>query len=1032
MSFLCFLVVGTVGVLRPLRYSFALDGLADTEFYKTYFVSAFVVLFAPIYTRLANRFPWKTLVPGVAFFFAGSFLVFRLLYVEGSAVFGMAFYGWYDLFAAACVTQFYIATQIFFNAREAKRAYPFVIAGGSIGATVGGSLVGVYSERIGTPNFLPIASVILVAFAIAMMLAWAREAPEEEEAREPEGERLAVGDFRRIFSNSHVRLIASAVLITVLVKQMVDYSFATAVELNTGERDAMSEFFGFFMAATQWTPIIVLVALRPLLGRWGIAIALFMFPAVMLGLNAAVAVAWGLWPAVIAKGADSTFRYSAERTGREILYVPVPDEIKLKAKAWIDVAVEKGVGKGGSALMLVVLVPILGYRMVPFAAVALAALGLYVASRVRREYVKSLAQSIEGRFASFRGTYVSIAGPDSLRLVREALTSDRGIKVAFALDLLDGADDADLERLAPELHGLLKHASPEIRARALAALARIPEAVELEAVRARLGDPDGGVREAAVAALAAASSQSPGELCAELLGSPDAGVRSATLACLARSIPAEMADEIIRPFYERRRAEAGEDPAARLELAHAAGLVRDDPEVVPLLEALCDDSDPQVACAALGSAGRLARPELVPILIRALGRGATRGAAREALEERGEAVLGDLIAALENPAGDPRVRRSIPAVLAGIPAQSTVDALIAAYLNPDTEQLLDDRALKALNKLRSRHPELEFDEALVMRGLERELLSTASYLTAFAVAKGLDGEHPSVALLARTLREAQAERRESLFRWLGLVYPPEEIYRCYLAVTGGDQRARANAIEWLETTVGHALYKQLRPALRRAPEVESPAGGPEAVLRALWDEEDVWIARCALWTMADLGNPSTLEELARFQPGDPGLGEAVARVRARLDGDDADAPASMGDGMDLIEKVFLLQNVDLLSGARSGQLALLASIGRVVDAEDGEVLVRRGEPPDALYVVIRGEVELKGAERTLQATEGSAFGTWALIDEDPSLVEATAVEPAKLLKIRRGDFRDLLADNPELGLGLLQGLAKRVRTLAGS
>ncbi len=136
--------------------------------------------------------------------------------------------------------------------------------------------------------------------------------------------------------------------------------------------------------------------------------------------------------------------------------------------------------------------------------------------------------------------------------------------------------------------------------------------------------------------------------------------------------------------------------------------------------------------------------------------------------------------------------------------------------------------------------------------------------------------------------------------------------------------------------------------------------------------------------------------------------------------------------MDLIEKVFLLQDVDLLSGARSGQLALLASIARVVEAEAGEVLLRRGEPPDALYVVIQGEVELKGAERTLQATEGSAFGTWAMIDEDPSLIDASADGPAKLLKIRRRDFRDLLADNPELGLGLLQGLARRVRTLAGS
>ena len=134
--------------------------------------------------------------------------------------------------------------------------------------------------------------------------------------------------------------------------------------------------------------------------------------------------------------------------------------------------------------------------------------------------------------------------------------------------------------------------------------------------------------------------------------------------------------------------------------------------------------------------------------------------------------------------------------------------------------------------------------------------------------------------------------------------------------------------------------------------------------------------------------------------------------------------------MDLIEKVFLLQNVDLLRGARSAQLALLGSIAQVVDADGGKLLIRRGEPTDALYVVIRGEVELQGVgEQTLRVTDGSPFGTWALIDEDPSLVEARTVRPTKLLRIQRRDFYDLLSDHPELGLDLLQGLARRVRTL---
>ncbi len=66
---------------------------------------------------------------------------------------------------------------------------------------------------------------------------------------------------------------------------------------------------------------------------------------------------------------------------------------------------------------------------------------------------------------------------------------------------------------------------------------------------------------------------------------------------------------------------------------------------------------------------------------------------------------------------------------------------------------------------------------------------------------------------------------------------------------------------------------------------------------------------------------------------------------------------------------------------------------------------------------------------TLPATAGKAFGTWALIDQAPSVVDARATGPSRLLRITRDDFHDLVGDHPELAIGLLQGLARRVRTL---
>ncbi|MBR9990981.1 MAG: hypothetical protein KFH98_14560, partial [Gemmatimonadetes bacterium] len=162
---LFFLVVCAVGILRPIKNALALDGLGATDFYKVYLVSAIVVAFVPAFNGLARRLPWGRLFALVALFFASNLVLFRLLYTEGSTALGLAFYGWYDLFAAALVTQFFMATQLYFDARSARRAFPLVIAGGSIGATIGGAITGFFAETVGTPNLLLVAAALIGLFA---------------------------------------------------------------------------------------------------------------------------------------------------------------------------------------------------------------------------------------------------------------------------------------------------------------------------------------------------------------------------------------------------------------------------------------------------------------------------------------------------------------------------------------------------------------------------------------------------------------------------------------------------------------------------------------------------------------------------------------------------------------------------------------------------------------------------------------------------------------------------------------------------
>jgi AAA family ATP:ADP antiporter len=1026
---LFFLVVTTVGILKPTRNAFALEGLADSEFYKVYLISAIVVLFVVPYNRLADRFPWRWLIPAVSLFFAASFLVFRVLYREGSTAFGVIFYGWYDLYAAVMVTQYFMATQLCFDAREAKRLYPFAIAGGSIGAVVGAGITGFFVQRVGAPNMLLVAAFFVVAFALALPYVWAAQARETCRPESRRKEKYSLAEFLTIIRNKHVLLIAGAVLLTVFVKQLVDYQFNEIVGETYQTRDAISAFQGKFFAATQWLPLVVLAALRPILRRWGVGLVVLMLPVVLLSANVGLAVTWSLVAAVAAKAGDSSFRYSAERAGREILYVPLPDSIKLKAKAYIDMAVEKGLGKALSSVLIFASILVIDYRKVGYVAVALSVVWVVVAVAVRREYVKTLASSIRGRFASFAGVFASMADASTIPVVRQALSSGDERAIAFALDLVDQADPASARPLVGDVNGLLANPSPRIRERALAALTDFPEDLDWRRVRELTEDPDERVRIAAVRVLYRCASD-PENLIRSLLESSERSARVAALSCLGEEGAWAGRAGVLPPDYiERLMSEAqGDGVEARVELALALPALGDDPRVARTLGPLLRDPEPQVAGAALRTAARLGHREYLPQLISALGSAATREAAREALVSQGQQVEGTLADYLEDASVEPAVRRNIPAVLARVPVQATVDDMLRIVLGTRSDRLLRYRVLKALNKLRTEGgPGLLFSVEPVAQVLRQEMESGARYADAKAALGRLDLTGRAAELLERSLSEAWLSGRERVFRALGLWYDPHGVYRSYMALERGGTVARANALEWLEQTVAHGLFTRLLPAIQEGEGVgrERP---PRDVLTELMADDDRWLASCALWAASELREPWVDEALHRVrESASAELRELAERALARLN-EGATQPEQ--SEMNLIEKVFLLQQVDLLSDARAEHLALLATVAEEISVADGTVLIRQEEPTEAMYIVIRGAVELRRAnEDVLTAEEGTAFGTWALIDGSPSLLEARAVQPSELLRLTREDFYDLLADHAELARGLLAGLARRLRNL---
>ena len=134
----------------------------------------------------------------------------------------------------------------------------------------------------------------------------------------------------------------------------------------------------------------------------------------------------------------------------------------------------------------------------------------------------------------------------------------------------------------------------------------------------------------------------------------------------------------------------------------------------------------------------------------------------------------------------------------------------------------------------------------------------------------------------------------------------------------------------------------------------------------------------------------------------------------------------------VVEKVIFLQNVDVFANVPTEQLAHVAAIAEEVSCLKGDVIYALGDATDSLYVVIDGNVRLhRENEDILTAGPKEAFGTWALLDDAPRVATATVEEDARLLRVDRDDFMELLADHSEITQGVFKTIVGRMRGLLG-
>ncbi|HTR50346.1 MAG TPA: hypothetical protein VMJ10_06530 [Kofleriaceae bacterium] len=407
-----FLILTSYYLMKTAREGMILSGSLfglRAEEIKSYAGGGMALLLLallPAYDALANRARRIRLINVSYAVVIGCLVAFFVLAQAGVSI-GLAFFVWIGIINMFLVAQFWSYANDLYTEEQGKRLFALIAIGGSLGAIVGPEL----ARLATTYALLPFAAVLLVGCIVLFNIVeavHARDPSQASVAREPID---GAGGFALLLRDRYLLLIAALVLVGELVKTTGEFVLssaatqhaaivipatahadlagtARALAISADRREVIKAFYSsfFFWVNLGGFAIQAFVVSR-VMHKFGVRVALYVMPLVVLGAYSAIAFVGGVALIRIAKTAENATEYSMQNTVRQTLFLPTERAVKYKAKAAIDTFVVRA-GDTLSALVVWAGIHLLGLspRGLAVSNIALVIAWLAIAAGIARRH----------------------------------------------------------------------------------------------------------------------------------------------------------------------------------------------------------------------------------------------------------------------------------------------------------------------------------------------------------------------------------------------------------------------------------------------------------------------------------------------------------------------------------------------------------------------------------------------------------------------------------------------------------------------
>ena len=271
------------------------------------------------------------------------------------------------------------------------------------------------------------------------------------------------------------------------------------------------------------------------MSRFGVGGALQIMPVTITAASIATFVAPGVWSTGAARLAEAATRYSFNRTGMELLYLPLPAELRNRTKAFTDIFVDR-FSRGIGGVLLIFLTGTLDLTIKQLAIVVMiySAAWIVLSIRAKNEYIATVRKRLQLGRLDLDSLRVSVTDAATIRLLEQTSESDNARQAAYALSLLAEARGYPLEK---RLRLLASSKVPAVRGKVfeLARERRFADLMEsalAELRTSRAGESNEAIEPAV--AYAVAMAPDPVDVARRLLTHPNSIVAQTALEAIAQ------------------------------------------------------------------------------------------------------------------------------------------------------------------------------------------------------------------------------------------------------------------------------------------------------------------------------------------------------------------------------------------------------------------------------------------------------------------------------------------------------------------